>query len=90
MAAGLAVVASDAAAVQEVADGAALIVPANASEQWARALGLVLSDAALAKELRRRSGEVAAKNTWARAADRTLEVLARADRGSTGDGAGHA
>ena len=56
MAAGLAVVASDAAAVQEVADGAALIVPANASEQWARALGLVLSDAALAQELRRRAG----------------------------------
>ena len=80
MAAGLAVVASDAAAVQEVADGAALIVPANASEQWARALGLVLSDAALAKELRRRAGQVAAKNTWARAADRTLEVLAAAAR----------
>jgi glycosyltransferase involved in cell wall biosynthesis len=90
MAAGLAVVASDAAAVQEVADGAALIVSATASEQWARALGLVLSDPALAEELRRRSGQVAAKNTWARAADRTLEVLAGAARARTGDGAGHA
>jgi glycosyltransferase involved in cell wall biosynthesis len=90
MAAGLAVVASDAAAVQEVADGAALIVPANATEQWARALGLVLSDAALAKELRRRAGQVAARNTWARAADRTLEVLAGAARARAGDGTGHA
>jgi glycosyltransferase involved in cell wall biosynthesis len=90
MAAGLAVVASDAAAVQEVADGGALIVPASASERWAHALGLVLSDAALAQELRRRAGEVAAKNTWARAADRTLEVLTSAASGSTGGGAGHA
>ena len=65
-------------------------MPANASEQWARALGLVLSDAALAKELRRRARQVAAKNTWARAADRTLEVLAGAARARTGDGAGHA
>ena len=90
MAAGLAVVASDAAAVQEVADGAALIVPASASERWAQALGLVLSDPALAQELRRRAGEVAARNTWARTADRTLAVLSRAARGSTGGGAGHA
>ena len=90
MAAGLAVVASDAAAVQEVADGGALIVPAGASERWAHALGLVLSDPALAQELRRRAGEVAARNTWARAADRTLEVLAGAARGSTRDGTRHA
>jgi hypothetical protein len=50
----------------------------------------VLSDAALAKELRRRAGEVAAKNTWARAADRTLEMLAGAARARAGDGTGHA
>ena len=90
MAAGLAVVASDAAAVQEVADGGALIVPASASGRWAHALGLVLSDPALAAELRRRAGEVAARSTWARAADRTLDVLAGAARGRAGDGAGHA
>jgi glycosyltransferase involved in cell wall biosynthesis len=90
MAAGLPVVASDAAAIQEVADGAALIVPASASERWAQALGLVLSDAALAQELRRRAGEVAARNTWARAADRTLAVLTGAARGTTGGGSGRA
>jgi hypothetical protein len=73
-----------------VADGAALIVPASASERWAQALGLVLSDPALAQELRRRAGEVATRNTLARAADRTLAVLAGAARGSTGGGAGHA
>jgi glycosyltransferase involved in cell wall biosynthesis len=83
MAAGLPVVASDADAVQEVADGGALIVPASASARWAQALGQVLSDAVLAQELRNRSGKVAASNTWARAADRTLAVLTSAARGNT-------
>jgi glycosyltransferase involved in cell wall biosynthesis len=89
MAAGLAVVASDADAVQEVAAGGALIVPAGVSVRWAQALGRVLSDAALAQELRYRAGEVAGRNSWARAADRTLAVLTSATRGSTAVGAGH-
>jgi glycosyltransferase involved in cell wall biosynthesis len=89
MAAGLAVVASDADAVQEVAAGGALIVPAGVSVRWAQALGRVLSDAALAQELRYRAGEVAGRNSWARAADRTLAVLTSATRGSTAAGAGH-
>jgi len=89
MAAGLAVVASDADAVQEIADGGALIVPAGASAPWAHALNRVLSDAALAQELCSRAREVAARNTWARAADRTLAVLTGASCENTTDGGVH-
>ena len=46
MAAGLAVVASDAEAVREVARGGALIVPAREPGAWAHALGHVLADLA--------------------------------------------
>ena len=44
MAAGLPVVASDAQAVQEVAGGGALIVPARQPGAWAQALGQVLAE----------------------------------------------
>jgi alpha-1,3-rhamnosyl/mannosyltransferase len=78
MASGLAVVASDAEAVQEVAGGGALIVPAQAPAAWAQALDQVLTDPHLGRDLRERAQVVAARYTWARSAERTLAILARA------------
>ena len=75
MAAGLPVVASDAEAVQEVAAGAALIVPARATAAWVQALDRVLTDPQLGQDLRERGQAVAARHTWARSAERTLSFL---------------
>jgi glycosyltransferase involved in cell wall biosynthesis len=75
MAAGLAVVASDAEAVREVSENAALIVPAREPEAWAQALDRVLGDPRLAADLRDRARAVAASHTWARSAERTLALL---------------
>ncbi len=80
MAAGLPVVASDAEAVQEVAAGGALIVPARATAAWVQALDRVLTDAALGRDLRERGQAVAARHHWARSADRTLSLLTAAAR----------
>jgi len=77
MAAGLAVVASDAGAVREVAGGGALIVPARQPGAWAQALGRVLAEPRLAGDLRERGRTVATGHTWARSAERTLELLTR-------------
>jgi glycosyltransferase involved in cell wall biosynthesis len=81
MAAGLPVVASDAAAVQEAAGGGALIVSARMTDRWVEALDQVLSDPDFAQDLRERARAVAAKRTWARSAELTLAVLASAARG---------
>ena len=80
MAAGLPVVASDADAVQEVAAGAAMVVPARSAAAWVRALDQVLSDPRCARDLRDRGRAVAAGHTWARSAERTLAMLASAAR----------
>jgi glycosyltransferase involved in cell wall biosynthesis len=83
MAAGLAVVASDAEAVREVAEQAALIVPARDPGAWAEALDRVLTDPRLTQDLRSRAQSVAARHTWARSAERTLALLsnpAKAER----------
>ncbi len=80
MAAGLPVVASDAEAVQEVAGGGALIVPARQADAWARALDRVLTDPDVARDLRQRGQAVAAGHTWARSAERTLSLLEGAAR----------
>lgn len=90
MAAGLLVVASDAEAVQEVADGGALIVPALMTDRWAQALDQVLSDPHFAQDLRERARAVAARHTWARSAERTLAVLASAARAGARGGDGGA
>jgi glycosyltransferase involved in cell wall biosynthesis len=82
MAAGLAVVASDAEAVREVAGGAAVIVPARSPQAWARALDRVLADPRLAQDLRRRARAVAQEHTWARSAELTLALLSGAARRS--------
>jgi len=82
MAAGLAVVASDAEVIREVARGGALIVPAREPGAWAHALGHVLADPRLARDLGERGQAVAAEHTWARSAERTLALLTRAARGA--------
>lgn len=84
MAAGLPVVASDADAVQEAAGGGALIVPAQLTGEWVRALDQVLSDPDLAQDLRRRARSVAATRTWSRSAELTLAVLESAARDTKG------
>ncbi len=78
MAAGLAVVASDAEAVREVAGGGAMIVPAQATAAWVRALDQLLTYPRLRWELTERAQAVAARHTWERSAERTLTLLARA------------
>jgi glycosyltransferase involved in cell wall biosynthesis len=84
MAAGLAVVASDAEAVQEVAGGGALIVPARApARDWAQALARVLSDPQFGRDLRERGRAVAATHTWSQSAERTLAMLASTAGGDT-------
>jgi glycosyltransferase involved in cell wall biosynthesis len=77
MAAGLPVVASDAEAVQEAAGDGATIVPAQSAADWAKALDQVLGDPGYSAELRDRGMAVAARRTWARAADLTLEAITR-------------
>jgi glycosyltransferase involved in cell wall biosynthesis len=84
MAAGLAVVASDAEAVQEVASGGALIVPARAPAcEWAQALARVLSDPEFGRDLRERGRAVAARHTWSQSAERTLAMLSSTVGGRT-------
>lgn len=78
MAAGLPVVASDAPAVRETACDGALTVTGSAAGPWVYALDQVLSDPRLAQNLRERGRDVAARHTWARSAELTLAVLARA------------
>jgi len=80
MAAGVAVVASDAEAVREVAAGGSLIVPARTTAGWVRALDQVLTDPGVGRELRERGHAVAARHTWARSAGRTLSLLASVAR----------
>lgn len=75
MAAGLAVVASDAEAVREVAGGGALIVPARQPGAWAQALGQVLAEPRFERHLGQCGQAVAAERTWACSAERTLALL---------------
>jgi len=75
MAAGVPTVTSDAAAVVEAGGGASLVVPARDIRGWAQALVRVLTDASLAADLVARGRDVAADQTWDRAADRTLRLL---------------
>ncbi len=78
MAAGVAVVASDAEAVREAAAGGSLIVPARTTAAWIQALDRVLTDPGVGRELRERGEAIAARHTWARSAERTLSLLASA------------
>lgn len=80
MAAGLPVIASDAEAVQEAAGHGALIVPAECKDDWVKALDYVLGTPGVAAELRSRGLTVAAKRTWARSAELTMDALVSAAR----------
>jgi glycosyltransferase involved in cell wall biosynthesis len=86
MAAGLPVVASDAEAVQEAAGGGAIIVPARAASEWARALARVLGDPQLARVLTELGRAVAARHTWSRSAERALALLTASARGEATEG----
>jgi len=69
MACGTPVVASDAAALVEACDGAALHAPASDDDALARQLRRVLEDVALADTLRMRGFAHAGRFTWKRTAD---------------------
>lgn len=86
MAAGVAVVASDAEAVQEAAGGGAVIVPARAADEWAQALARVLGDPQFARDLTERGRAVAARHTWSRSAERTLALLTSSVHGGPTEG----
>lgn len=89
MAAGIAVVASDAEAVREAAGGGSLIVPARTTAGWIQALDRVLTDPGVERDLRERGNAIAARHTWACSAERTLSLLAgAARRGVTGGDGG--
>jgi glycosyltransferase involved in cell wall biosynthesis len=87
MAAGLAVVASDAEAVREVAAGGSLIVPAQTAAAWIQALDRVLTDPAVGRDLRERGHAIAARHTWARSAESTLSLLTSAASAASTAGA---
>jgi glycosyltransferase involved in cell wall biosynthesis len=75
MACGAPVVGSEATSVPEVVGDAGLLVDPRNPEALAEALVRVLSDAALAEELRRRGLERAREFTWERTADAFAELF---------------
>ncbi len=74
MACGTPVVCSNSSSLPEVAGEAALLVDPFDVDALTAALGRVLTDAALAEEMRLRGLQQAARFSWAQAAQRTLEV----------------
>ena len=90
MAAGVPVIASDAEAVREVCGNAALTLPPDDPERWARALAEVTYDPAVATRLRALGQAVAQRHSWASSAERTLRLLhgaaGRCYRGGDGRG----
>ncbi len=75
MALGAPVVASDAASIPEAGGDAAIYFPAGDARALASQLERVLLDRSFADSLREKGRARAATMTWARCADRTLEVL---------------
>ena len=74
MAAGAPVVCSDIPVFREVAADAALFVPPDDAEGWARALAGVLSDPNRARRQRSLGAARSRDFSWRRTADRTLAV----------------
>lgn len=75
MACGLPVVASRGHALEEVVGDAGLLVDARSEAELASAMERILTDPALAGELRERSLRRAADFSWRRTAERVLDVL---------------
>jgi alpha-1,3-rhamnosyl/mannosyltransferase len=75
MASGTPVVTADCASLPEVAGDAALLVDPRRPEAITAALATILEQPAQAAELRRRGLEQAARFSWRRSAQATLEVL---------------
>lgn len=78
MASGVPVIAADASCTPEVTGDAALLVPPDDVDGFARALVQVLTDDALAADLVRRGRERATHFSWARTAAATVVVYRRA------------
>jgi glycosyltransferase involved in cell wall biosynthesis len=74
MARGVATVTSNTSSLPEVAGGAALLVDPEDVSEIADALARVLTDPALADDLRRRGRARAATFSWAATARATLDV----------------
>ncbi len=74
MSAGAPVITSNTSSLPEVAGDAALLVDPEDVEEIADAVARVLTDPALAEDLRRRGRERAALFTWAATARATLDV----------------
>lgn len=75
MALGAPVVASDAASIPEAGGDAAMYFPAGNARALAERLELVLTDEALAEDLREKGKRRAAEMSWDRCASATLAVL---------------
>jgi glycosyltransferase involved in cell wall biosynthesis len=78
---GAPVVASDLPVLREILGEAALFVPPDRTDLWARTLAEVVGDSALREELARRGREGAAAFDWARTAEETASVLMAAAEG---------
>lgn len=74
MACGVPVITSNTSSLPEVAGQAALLIDPYAVEQLAAAMQRVLSESALAEDLRRRGLEQASQFTWERTARETVAV----------------
>jgi len=72
---GLPAVVSSAGSLPEVAAGAALVVPPDQPQELARAMTSILSDPALAEELRLRGRTRALEFDWGRSARSLLELV---------------
>ena len=75
MACGTPAIVSDRSSLPEVVGDAGLIVPADDSSAWTRALEAVVGDGKLANELRRRGILRAAEFSWSRSAEMTWRVI---------------
>jgi glycosyltransferase involved in cell wall biosynthesis len=75
MACGRAVVCSDASALPEVVDGAAILFDPYAIDEMVRAIADVLLDAELRGRMERLGIQRAAHFTWQKTAQRTLEAF---------------
>jgi glycosyltransferase involved in cell wall biosynthesis len=81
MACGAPVVSSSASSLPEVVGDAALTVTPDDVMGWAAALERLLTDAALRDDLRARGLAQAARFSWRRVAEETLQVYEQAAEG---------